>query len=53
MTISIGIVTDQGGSIKDPLVMSKRTAELKEHAKSLPGSVYIVDQRHFSSEGEA
>ncbi len=51
MTISIAVVTDQGGSIKDPLVMSSRAAELKEHAKSMTGSVFVVDKRRYS-EGE-
>jgi len=47
MTISIAMATDQGGSIRNPQVLSRRAAELKEHAKSMPGSVYVVDQRHY------
>jgi diguanylate cyclase (GGDEF)-like protein len=48
MTISIAVVTDQGGSIKEPHILSRRAAELKEHAKSMSGSVYAVDKRRFS-----
>jgi len=51
MTISIAVVTDQGGSIKEPHILSRRAAELKEHVKSMPGSVYAVDKRSFSEEG--
>jgi len=50
MTISIAVVTDQGGSIKEPHVLSRRAAELKEHVKSMSGSVYAVDKRRFNEE---
>ena len=53
MTISIAVVTDQEGSIKKPQILSRRAAELKEYAKSLPGSVYVVDKRHLSPEEDA
>jgi diguanylate cyclase (GGDEF)-like protein len=52
MTISIAVVTDQGGSIKEPHVLSRRAAELKEHVKSMSGSVYAVDKRRFKEEGD-
>ena len=52
MTISIAVVTNQGGSIREPHVLSRRAAELKEHAKSMPGSVYVVDKRRYSEEGD-
>jgi GGDEF domain-containing protein len=51
MTISIAVVTDQRGAIKEPHILSRRAAELKEHVKSMPGSVYAVDKRSFSEEG--
>lgn len=50
MTISIAVVTDREGSIKKPHILSRRAAELKEYAKSLSGSVYVVDKRQFSPE---
>ncbi len=50
MTISIAVVTDRAGSIKKPHILSRRAAELKEYAKSLSGSVYVVDKRQFSPE---
>jgi diguanylate cyclase (GGDEF)-like protein len=50
MTISIAVVTDQGGSIREPHILSRRAAELKEHAKSMTGSVYAVDKRRYSEE---
>ena len=50
MTISIAVVTDHEGSIKKPHILSRRAAELKEYAKSLSGSVYVVDKRQFSPE---
>jgi GGDEF domain-containing protein len=50
MTISIAVVTDQGGSIKEPHILSRRAAELKEHVKSISGSVYALDKRRFNEE---
>jgi diguanylate cyclase (GGDEF)-like protein len=52
MTISIAVATDQGGAIREPHILSRRAAELKEHAKSMPGSVYVVDKRRYSAEEE-
>jgi len=53
MTISIGVVTDQNGSVREPLIMSRRAAELKEHAKSITGSVFVVDKRRYNEEENA
>lgn len=53
MTISIAVATDQEGTAKDPQELSRRAAELKEHAKSQPGSVFIVDQRRFAKGEDA
>jgi diguanylate cyclase (GGDEF)-like protein len=50
MTISIAVATDQGGSIKEPHILSRRAAELKEHAKSMAGSVFVVDKRSYREE---
>jgi GGDEF domain-containing protein len=51
MTVSIAVATDQQGSITNPQVLSRLAAELKEYAKSMTGSVYVVDQRQHP-EGE-
>jgi diguanylate cyclase (GGDEF)-like protein len=42
MTISIGVVTIH--EAMDPLQVGEMAAELKESAKSLPGSNYVVDE---------
>jgi diguanylate cyclase (GGDEF)-like protein len=52
MTVSIGVVTDQNGAIRDHLVLSRLAAELKELAKSLPGSVYVLEKRRYTSEAK-
>lgn len=41
ITITIAIVTDDGTRYHDPLAMAKKAAELKEYAKTLPGSNYV------------
>jgi diguanylate cyclase (GGDEF)-like protein len=43
MTISIGVVTNRCGKLIDPLQIGVLSAELKECAKSRPGSNYVVD----------
>lgn len=53
MTISIAVATDQEGAIRNPQVLSRRAAELKEYAKSMAGSVYVVDQRQYNAGEEA
>jgi GGDEF domain-containing protein/CHASE3 domain sensor protein len=50
MTISIAVVTNQYRELIDPLQVGEIVAELKEYAKSIPGSVYVVDKRR--KEGE-
>jgi GGDEF domain-containing protein len=45
MTISIAVVSNQYRKLKNPIQVGKIAAELKEHAKSIPGSVCLVDQR--------
>jgi GGDEF domain-containing protein/CHASE3 domain sensor protein len=41
VTVTIAIVTDDGTHYKGPLDMAKKAAELKEYAKTLPGSNYV------------
>lgn len=43
MTISIGVVTNHDRRLTDPLQIGEMSAELKECAKSRPGSNYVVD----------
>lgn len=45
MTISIAIVTNEKRKITDPLEASEIAAELKDYAKTIPKSVFVVDQR--------
>lgn len=44
ITLTIAIVTDDGTHYKGPLDMAKRAAELKEYAKTLPGSNYVKQE---------
>ena len=44
MTMSVAMVTDDGTRFKNPLDMAKKAAELKEYAKTLPGSNYVKQQ---------
>lgn len=41
ITVTIAIVTDDGTHFQGPLDMAKKAAELKEYAKTLPGSNYV------------
>jgi diguanylate cyclase (GGDEF)-like protein len=45
MTMSIAIVTNVQRSLNSPLEVSEIAAELKEYAKTIAGSVYVVDKR--------
>jgi len=38
------MVTDDGTRYKNPLDMAKKAAELKEYAKTLPGSNYVKQE---------
>ncbi len=44
MTMTIAMVTDDGTKFKNPLDMAKKAAELKEYAKTLPGSNYVKQE---------
>jgi diguanylate cyclase (GGDEF)-like protein len=45
MTISIAIVTNENRKLNNPLEASEIAAELKDYAKTIPKSVYVVDKR--------
>ncbi len=46
MTLSIGVVTNQFQVFAHPGQISELAGEMKTYAKTLPGSVYVVDRRH-------
>jgi GGDEF domain-containing protein/CHASE3 domain sensor protein len=45
MSISIAIVTNERRKLTNPLEASEIAAELKDYAKTIPKSVYVVDKR--------
>lgn len=49
MTVSIAVVTNQHRELTDPVQVGEIAAELKEYAKSIPGSIYVVDKRRRDS----
>lgn len=49
MTLSIGVVTNRMGQFDHPAQLGERAAEMKAFAKTMPGSVYVVDRRSPSS----
>ncbi len=44
-TLSIAVVTNKTVEVESHIRVGEIAAELKEYAKTIPGSVYIVDQR--------
>jgi GGDEF domain-containing protein len=48
MTVSIGIVTNERRNFVNAAQVSELATEMKSYAKTLPGSVYIMDRRHDS-----
>ncbi len=46
MTLSIGIVTNRNRRFTHPAQVSELATEMKSYAKTLPGSVFVVDRRH-------
>ena len=48
MTVSIGIVTNERRSFTHAAQVSELATEMKSYAKTLPGSVFIMDRRHDS-----
>ena len=45
MTVSIGIVTNERRHFAHPAQVSELAAEMKSYAKTLPGSVFVIDRR--------
>lgn len=45
MTLSIGIVTNERRTFEHPAEVSELATEMKSYAKTLPGSVFVVDRR--------
>jgi GGDEF domain-containing protein len=45
MTLSIGIVTNRNRRFAHPAQVSELATEMKSYAKTLPGSVFVVDRR--------
>ncbi len=45
MTLSIGIVTNRHRTFSHPAEVSELATEMKSYAKTLPGSVFVVDRR--------
>jgi GGDEF domain-containing protein len=48
MTLSIGIVTNRSRKFIHPAQVSELATEMKSYAKTLPGSVFVVDRRQMS-----
>jgi PleD family two-component response regulator len=45
MTLSIGVVTNERRRFTHPAQVSELATEMKSYAKTLPGSVFVVDRR--------
>ncbi len=50
MTLSIGIVTNEHRLFGHPARASELATEMKSYAKTLPGSVFVVDRRRDTDE---
>lgn len=48
MTLSIGVVTNHQQEFSHTAQVSELASEMKTYAKTLPGSVYVVDRRGLS-----
>ena len=49
MTLSVGIVTNRHRTFAHPAEVSELATEMKSYAKTLPGSVFVVDRRQGRS----
>jgi len=49
MSLSIGVVTNQFHTFTHTAQISELSAEMKSYAKTIPGSVYVVDRRQDRS----
>lgn len=45
ITISIAIVTNERRTLTSPIEISEIAAELKEYAKTIPKSIFVIDKR--------
>jgi GGDEF domain-containing protein len=52
MTLSIGIVTNERRRFTHPAQVSELATEMKSYAKTLSGSVFVVDRRHDGVAGD-
>lgn len=52
MTLSVGIVTNRNRTFAHPAEVSELATEMKSYAKTLPGSVYVVDRRQSRTADE-
>jgi GGDEF domain-containing protein len=52
MTLSIGIVTNRSRKFTHPAQVSELATEMKSYAKTLPGSVFVVDRRQQTDADE-
>jgi GGDEF domain-containing protein len=52
MTLSVGIVTNRHRRFAHPAQVSELATEMKSYAKTLPGSVFVVDRRQGSNGDE-
>jgi GGDEF domain-containing protein len=52
MTLSVGIVTNRHRTFAHPAEVSELATEMKSYAKTLPGSVYVVDRRQGRADEE-
>ena len=53
MTLSIGIVTNERRTFAHPAQVSGLATEMKSYAKTLPGSVFVVDRRQDPNQEDA
>ena len=53
MTLSIGIVSNHSRKFTHPAQVSELATEMKSYAKTLPGSVFVVDRRQQSDGDES
>lgn len=53
MSVSIAVVTNLQRNLTSPIQVGELAAELKEYAKSIPGSVYVVDRRRREPDKES
>jgi GGDEF domain-containing protein len=53
MTLSIGIVSNHSRKFTHPAQVSELATEMKSYAKTLPGSVFVVDRRQQADGDES